>query len=71
MEREIKEFGLSREELITALVEDSIGYLSPRTAELHIERWERGNDTCFCERRQWVFEGGLQKCLESAKRRWD
>ena len=62
MEREIKELGLTREELIAALVEDSIGYLVPRSAELHIESWERGNDTCFCERCQWVFEGGLEKC---------
>ena len=61
MEREIKEFGLSRKELIAALIEDSIGCLSARTAELHIERWERGDDTCLCETCQWVFEGELQE----------
>ena len=71
MERKIKEFGLSREELIAALVEDSIGYLTPRAAELHIERWEGGDKACFCERCQWVFGGNLQKCLESAASRWE
>lgn len=71
MERNIEGFGLSREELIAALVEDSIGYLSPKAAELHIASWETGDDTCFCERCQWAFEGHLQKCLESAKRRWE
>jgi len=71
MERGIMEFGLTRKELMAALVEDSIGYLSPRAAELHIERWEGGDDACFCERCQWVFEGDLQKCLESARRRWE
>ena len=71
MERGIEELGLSREELIAALVEDSIGYLTPRAAELHIERWERGDNTCFCERCQWVFGGDLQKCLESAASRWE
>lgn len=70
MERNIKEFGLTREELIAALVEDSIGYLIPKAVELHIQNWEGGDYTCFCERCQWVFEGDLQKCLESATSRW-
>lgn len=71
MAREIMELDLTREETIAALIEDSIGYLAPRTAQLHIERWERGDSTCFCERCQWVFEDDLQKCLESAKSRWE
>jgi hypothetical protein len=70
MERKVKQFGLTRKELVAALVEDSIGYLTPRSAELHIEKCERGDNTCFCERCQWVFEGDLQKCLESATSRW-
>lgn len=70
MERKIEGFGLTREELIAALVEDSIGYLSPRAAELHIESWERDEDSCHCERCYTVFETDLQECLESAKRRW-
>ena len=71
MTRETVEFDLTREELTAALIEDSIGYLTPRTAQLHIERWERGDNTCFCERCQWVFKDDLQKCLESAKSRWE
>ena len=71
MEGEIMEFGLTRKELIAALVEDSIGYLTPRSAELHIESWKGGDKACFCERCQWVFGGNLQKCLESAASRWE
>lgn len=70
MAREIQEFGLTRVELIAALVEDSIGYLVPLSAELHINEWERGQDTCFCERCLWVFKGDLQRCLAGAARRW-
>lgn len=64
------EFGLSREELIAALVEDSIGYLSPLTAERHIQDWEMGVRRCACERCLWVFAGDLRKCLEGAARHW-
>lgn len=71
MERGIEEFDLTREEMIAALVEDSIGYLSPRGAELHIRSWERGEEACHCERCCAVFECELEKCLESAKRRWE
>lgn len=70
MTREVSELGLTREELLAALIEDSIGYLTPLTAQRHIESWERGDEECFCERCLFVFEGDLQKCLETAARHW-
>lgn len=63
-------FDLTREELIAALVEDSIGYLSPRAAELHIDKWERGEKTCCCERCYSVFQTDLHACLKSATTHW-
>lgn len=71
MTREITQLSLTREELRAALVEDSIGYLTPRSAELHIERWEQGDERCFCERCAHVFKDDLQRCIESAASRWD
>jgi len=37
MERDIIEFGLATAQLTAALVEDSIGYATPQSAELHIQ----------------------------------
>lgn len=71
MKREVEKFGLTREEMMAALVEDSIGYLSTKAAELHIQSWERGQDACHCERCYTVFECDLEECLASAKRRWE
>lgn len=71
MTRSIDEFGLSREELIAALMEDSIGYLTPQRAERHIARWEAGEDTCYCERCVAVFQRDLPACLERAVLVWE
>ncbi len=68
--RDHSQFGLERAEIIAALVEDSIGYLSPAAAELHLERWKRGQDVCYCERCYSVFSGDLNACLLSAKKHW-
>lgn len=64
------QFGLERAEIIAALVDDSTGYLSPAAAELHLEKWERGQDGCCCERCYSVFSGDLNACLLSAKKHW-
>lgn len=71
MARSIDEFGLTREELIAALMEDSIGYLTPQRAERHIKRWEDGEDTCHCERCVAMFQHDLQACLERAVLMWE
>lgn len=68
--REVEQTGLSRAELVAALMEDSIGYLTPRSAEVHIKDWERGEKECFCERCLHVFKGDLQNCVRQAATRW-
>jgi hypothetical protein len=68
--RNIDKFALTRAALIAALMEDSIGYLVPVSADLHIKEWERGETTCFCERCVYVFNGDLRQCVEHAARRW-
>ena len=42
MEREMTMLGLTRGELVAALVDDSLGYLNPRGAELHVQEGQRG-----------------------------
>lgn len=68
--REIEEFGVPRQELTAALIDHSIGYLTPITAERHIQHWERGDTECYCERCYAVYQDDLVKCVQAAAEYW-
>lgn len=61
---------LSDEELIAAIVDDSIGYASPAHAAKHVRDTRSGEETAYCERGVAVFEGDLDALIESARRHW-
>jgi len=61
---------MSDEELIAAIMDDSIGYASPTHAEKHAEDYREGGDTAYCERGTAVFDRDLDALIESARAHW-
>ena len=61
---------MSDEELIAAIMDDSIGYASPAHAESHVQDYREGEDTAYCERGAAVFDRDLSALIESAKAHW-
>jgi len=61
---------MSDEELIAAIMDDSIGYASPAHAERHVEDFREGGSEVFCERGVSVFEKDLDALIESARGHW-
>ena len=58
------------EELIAAIMDDSIGYASPTHAAKHVEDFREGGDTAYCERGAAVFDRDLDALIESARAHW-
>ena len=61
---------MSDEELIAAIMDDSIGYASPTHAAKHVRDFREGGEKAFCERSQAVFQGDLDALIESARAHW-
>lgn len=58
------------EELIAAIIDDSIGYANPTHAAKHVREFRDGEDTAFCERGMAVYQGDLNALIESARGHW-
>lgn len=61
---------MSDEELIAAIVDDSIGYASPAHAEKHITDFRDGGTEAWCERGAACFDRDLHELIESARAHW-
>jgi len=61
---------MSDEELIAAIVDDSIGYASPAHAIKHVRDFREDGDTAYCERGAAVFDRDLDALIESARAHW-
>jgi hypothetical protein len=61
---------MSDEELIAAIMDDSIGYASPQHAEKHVEDFRDDGEKAYCERGAAVFDGDLRALIESARAHW-
>jgi len=61
---------MSDEELIAAIVDDSIGYASPGHAAKHVEDFREDGETAYCERGAAVFDRDLDALIESARAHW-
>jgi hypothetical protein len=58
------------EELIAAIIDDSIGYASPTHAAHHVEDFRDGDTKAHCERAAACFDGALNALIESARAHW-
>lgn len=63
--------GMTREDLIAALVDHSIGYLDYTTASNHIRDWEAGRLHCYCEGCIYSFKSDLNARIQSAISYWN
>lgn len=61
---------MSDEELIAAIMDDSIGYASPAHAQRHVQDYKEDEDTAYCERGAAVFDRDLNALIESARAHW-
>ncbi|MFC6953758.1 hypothetical protein [Halorubellus litoreus] len=61
---------LTDDELIAAIISDSIGYASPRHAAFHVRDYRDGETGVHCERGHAIFDGDLLALMESAGRHW-
>lgn len=61
---------MTDDEIIAAIVDDSIGYASPGHAEGHLDRWKDGATEVYCERGHAVFDGDMEALMESARAKW-
>jgi len=61
---------MSDEELIAAIMDDSIGYASPAHAQRHVQDYKEDEDTAYCERGAAVFDRDLNALIESARGHW-
>lgn len=61
---------MADEELIAAIVDDSIGYASPAHAARHVEDFREGGESAYCERGVAVFDRDLGALIESARAHW-
>jgi hypothetical protein len=62
--------GMSDEELIAAIVDDSIGYASPEHAAKHVRDFRDGATEIWCERGAAIFDQDLNALIESARAHW-
>ena len=58
------------EELIAAIIDDSIGYASPTHAAKHVEDFREDGESAYCERGAAVFDRDLDALIESARAHW-
>jgi len=58
------------EELIAAIMDDSIGYASLTHAAKHVEDFREGGESAYCERGAAVFSRDLDTLIESARAHW-
>jgi hypothetical protein len=61
---------MSDEELIAAIVDDSIGYASPAHAAKHVADFRDGGTEAWCERAAACFGRDLNTLIESARAHW-
>jgi len=61
---------MDEEELVAAIMDDSIGYASPTHAAKHVEDFREGGEKAFCERGAAVFDRDLDALIESARAHW-
>jgi len=61
---------MADEELIAAIMDDSIGYASPTHAAKHVRDFREGDTEAFCERASAVFQTDLEALIESARAHW-
>lgn len=61
---------MSDEELIAAIVDDSIGYASPGHAAKHVDDFREDGEKAYCERGSAVFNRDLDALIESARGHW-
>jgi hypothetical protein len=61
---------MNDEELVAAIMDDSIGYASPTHAAKHVEDFREGGEKAFCERGAAVFDRDLAALIESARAHW-
>jgi hypothetical protein len=61
---------MSDEELIAAIMDDSIGYASPTHAEKHVADFRDGGTEAYCERGAAVYGRDLEALIESARAHW-
>jgi hypothetical protein len=61
---------MTDEELVAAIMDDSIGYASPRHAEKHVIDFREGGAEAYCERGAAVFQRDLHALIESARAHW-
>ena len=61
---------MTDEELIAAIVDDSIGYAAPAHAAKHVQDFREGEDKAYCERGVAVFDTDLDALIESARAHW-
>lgn len=65
-----KEIEMTEDELIGAIVDDSIGYASPKHARDHVEDYKNGKERAYCERGRAIYKGNLEKLIKSAVKHW-
>jgi hypothetical protein len=70
---------MSDDELIAAIISDSIGYASPVHAARHVSDYREGREAiedsgrnygCWCERGSACFDNDLDALIDSAVRHW-
>jgi hypothetical protein len=61
---------MNDEELIAAIVDDSIGYANPAHAAKHVADFRGGGTEAYCERGAAVFDRDLGTLIESARAHW-
>ena len=70
---------MSDDELIAAIIDDSIGYASPGHAARHVRDFRKGQEAieadgrrygCWCERGSSCFDNDLDALIESARKHW-
>ncbi|MFC7027836.1 hypothetical protein ACFQH8_10775 [Halomicroarcula sp. GCM10025710] len=61
---------MSDEELVAAIMDDSIGYASPTHAATHVADFRDGGTEAYCERGAAVFDRDLDTLIESARAHW-
>jgi len=70
---------LTPDELVAAVVGESLGYATPRHAARHVEDYLAGREAvetegrnygCFCERGTACFKNDLDRLIERAARYW-
>jgi len=65
-----KQIEITEAELMTAIINESIGYASPEHALIHIRDFKRGEKKAYCERAYCLFNCDLEEIIKRAVYYW-